>query len=71
MNEYQPMLAEKAAVPFDDPRFLWETKYDGARCLAYVQAQALGTDKVRLLARSNADHTATFPELQEIGRAHV
>ncbi|KKK55130.1 hypothetical protein LCGC14_3077690, partial [marine sediment metagenome] len=56
-----PMLAEKAEGPFDSPGYLYEQKYDGARCIAYVQ-----DGKVKLLARSGADHTATFPELQGI-----
>ncbi len=59
----QPMLAEKAREPFDSPSHLFEVKYDGARCIAYV------TDgQVKLLARSGTDHTATFPELQDIHR---
>ena len=59
----QPMLAETAREPFDSPGHLFEVKYDGARCVAYVD-----DGKVTLLARSGADHTATFPELQGIHR---
>ncbi len=57
----KPMLAEKAEGPFDSPGYLYEQKYDGARCVAYVE-----DGQVKLLARSDADHTATFPELQGI-----
>lgn len=56
--QIDPMLAEKANDPFDDEGFIWETKYDGARCIAYLE-----DGRVKLLARSGNDHTATFPEL--------
>jgi DNA ligase D-like protein (predicted ligase) len=59
----EPMLAEKAKEPFDSPTHLYEVKYDGARCIAYV-----GNGQVRLLARSGTDYTTTFPELREIHR---
>lgn len=55
------MLAEKADGPFDSADHIFEPKFDGARCLAYVRD---GT--VRLLARSAADHTEGFPEFQDI-----
>ena len=58
-----PMLAETAKEPFDSPSHFFEVKYDGARCVAYVS-----DGRVRLLARSGTDHTATFPELQAIHR---
>ncbi len=58
-----PMLAEKADDPFDDEGFIWEQKLDGARCIAYVE-----DGRVKLLARSGADHTTTFPELAGIPR---
>ena len=57
----KPMLAETAREPFDSPNHLYEVKYDGARCVAYVS-----DGRVKLLARSGTDHTATFPELQDI-----
>ncbi len=59
----QPMLAETAREPFDSSDHLFEVKYDGARCVAYVS-----DGRVRLLARSGTDHTAGFPELQDIHR---
>lgn len=55
----EPMLAEKGAAAFDDDNYFWETKFDGVRCLAYIE-----DGRVTLLARSGADHTSTFPELQ-------
>jgi DNA ligase D-like protein (predicted ligase) len=57
------MLAETAKEPFDSPGHLFEVKYDGARCIAYVE-----DGKVKLLARSGTDHTAGFPEFQDIHR---
>ncbi len=55
----EPMLAEKGEAAFNDDNYFWETKFDGARCLAYIQ-----DGRVILRARSGADHTSTFPELQ-------
>lgn len=52
----RPMLAV-AASPFSNPEFLFEIKWDGYRCLAYLEA---GT---RLRSRNLKDLTATFPEL--------
>ena len=59
----EPMLAEKAPEPFDSDRHLFEVKYDGARCIAYVK-----DGQVKLLARSGNDHTAGFPDLSGLPR---
>jgi len=62
----KPMLAEKAPVPFDSKNHVYEIKYDGARCTAYVE-----DGKVTLLARSGNDHTPGFPELQFHRQVHA
>lgn len=61
LPDIQAMLAEKADGPFDSADHIFEPKLDGARCIVYVRDGA-----VRLLARSGADHTAGFPDLQDI-----
>ena len=33
-----PMLAQKADAPFDSKQHLFEIKWDGIRCLAFVEA---------------------------------
>ena len=53
----KPMLCELRTEPFNDPRYLWEIKYDGERCIAGVQGG------YSLQARSGRDKTETFPEL--------
>ncbi len=57
MTTYQPMLAELAPAAFDSARHIFEPKWDGVRCLAYVGST------LRLVGRRGADLTATFPEL--------
>jgi len=55
---FRPMLAELAPAPFDNPRFLFEPKWDGVRCIAYVSHQ-----DVRLIGRYGDDLTDRFPEI--------
>jgi ATP-dependent DNA ligase len=52
------MLAELAPAPFDSEKHLFEPKWDGVRCLAY-----LSQESVRLEGRSGNDLTPLFPEL--------
>jgi len=60
MNEkIKPMLAEGSLQPFNDPSYIWEIKYDGARILPFVNG-----NNVHLQARSGSDKTDTFPELR-------
>lgn len=54
----KPMLAESRPRPFNDEGYLWEIKYDGARCMI-----VLDNGKVSLFGRSGADYTKTFPEV--------
>jgi len=53
-----PMLAKLTdGTTFADPRYLWEIKYDGARCIAKTGGEA------RLWSRSQREMTLSFPEL--------
>src|SRR5258707_868034 len=58
-----PMLAAKAAVPFDSEQHLFEIKWDGIRCLAFVKV-----GHVRLQSRQLTEITFQFPELAGLGR---
>ena len=57
----EPMLAEGGWEPFDDPRWRFEPKLDGIRCLA-----ELATGETTLRTRSGRDVTGTYPELRMI-----
>jgi ATP-dependent DNA ligase len=57
-----PMLLFDAP-PFDDPEFIFELKFDGIRCIAY-----LGEGKTVLKSRRNKDISAAYPELGGIHR---
>ena len=57
----QPMLAEGGGTPFDDPRYWFEPKMDGIRCLA-----ELSTGQTVLRTRTGRDVTAQYPEIHTI-----
>ncbi len=54
----KPMLAVEAKKPFDSDDHLFEIKWDGIRCLAFVEV-----GRVLLQSRELMDITAQFPEL--------
>jgi bifunctional non-homologous end joining protein LigD len=54
------MLAERCAEPFDDPRWVFELKYDGFRVLSTVE-----DGRPRIFYRGGSDATACFPEVAE------
>jgi bifunctional non-homologous end joining protein LigD len=58
-----PMLATSTAKPFDDPKWLFEIKWDGYRAVAFIE-----DGLVRLVSRNQNDLTAQFPELGEAPR---
>ena len=33
----KPMLIGKEMAPFDDPNYIYELKWDGERCVAYLE----------------------------------
>ena len=55
----KPMLAQLEPKPFNDPRYLWETKYDGIRAIITGGV----TGKYTIQARSGSDKTQLFPEI--------
>jgi ATP-dependent DNA ligase len=57
----KPMLAVEAKEPFDSDAHLFEIKWDGIRCLAFIE-----TGRVRLQSRELVEITAQFPELEEL-----
>jgi ATP-dependent DNA ligase len=53
-----PMLAKKADAPFDSDEYMFELKWDGIRCLAFIEH-----GRLRLQSRQLRDVTIQFPEL--------
>jgi bifunctional non-homologous end joining protein LigD len=45
------MRLARLSEPWDDPDWIFELKYDGARCFAYV-----GSDRTRLLSRKSFEY---------------
>ena len=64
LSQLEPMLAEVAEAPFDDPAWLFELKYDGFRLLAEKCNL-----QVKLRYRSGRDATRAFPDLTAALRA--
>ena len=58
MGRFRPMLAELAPAPFESENHIFEPKWDGVRCLAY-----LSQDGLKLEGRKGNDLTPPFPEL--------
>ena len=54
----RPMLAQRANAPFDSADYVFEVKWDGIRCLAFIERHG-----VRLQSRELVDITVQFPEL--------
>jgi bifunctional non-homologous end joining protein LigD len=54
----QPMLAQIAEKPFNDPHWVYEIKWDGYRAIAYI-----ADGKIKLGSRNQNDLTKEFPEL--------
>ncbi len=55
------MLAVPVEVPFDDPQWLFEIKWDGYRAVAFIE-----NGKVRLVSRNQNDLTGAYPELHDL-----
>lgn len=56
----KPMLAVKSK-PFDHPDYLFEVKWDGYRCLAYLDRQS-----TKLISRNTKNITDAFPDLHDL-----
>lgn len=61
MPRLSPMLAGTARAPFSDDDWLFEIKWDGYRCLAY-----LSTDQVYLDSRNGKPLLPQFPSLSSM-----
>jgi len=57
-----PMLIKEEKLPFDSENYIYELKFDGVRCVAYLD------DGVELRSRTNAMITPLFPELLHINK---
>jgi len=53
-----PMLATLVDSPFDDPSWMFETKWDGVRALCYLKGQ-----QIRLITRNDKEVLFRYPEL--------
>lgn len=60
----RPMQAVSTEAPFRSEEYLFEVKWDGIRCVAFVDEKG----RVRLQDRGLRDLTGLLPELQELGR---
>jgi DNA ligase D-like protein (predicted ligase) len=60
----RPMQAASAEAPFSSGEYLFEVKWDGLRCLLFVDSDG----RVRLQDRALTDITLRLPELATIGR---
>lgn len=57
------MLASLGTKPFDSPDYRFEVKWDGLRCLAFLESST------RLQSRQLNDLTRRYPELADLHRA--
>lgn len=60
----EPMLATLVDKPFDDPDWLFETKWDGVRAVCY-----LDRGRLRFVSRNQKEMGFRYPELAEIKAA--
>ncbi len=60
-----PMLATAIDAPFDDPKWLFELKWDGYRALVRIEADG----SVAIASRNGKDFTPKFPELAALADA--
>jgi bifunctional non-homologous end joining protein LigD len=60
-KEITPMLATLVDEPFDDPEWLFETKWDGVRALCYLQR-----GEIELITRNGKEVAFRYPELAGI-----
>ena len=60
----KPMLIGKEMAPFDDPNYIYELKWDGERCVAYLEPGKAP----ELRNKRNVRMLSKVPELSEIGK---
>lgn len=59
-----PMLIGETSEPFDDSRYIYETKWDGERCIAYLDPKE-GTTELR-----NKRNLKMLPKVPELLQLH-
>ena len=59
--DFEPMLATRVEVPFDDPGWWFEVKWDGYRAVL-----AADGGRIRARSRRGLDLTGPFPELTQL-----
>jgi len=57
----EPMLPTPIKLPFSDPAWVFEPKWDGFRALCFLK-----DGKVRFISRNQQNLTQRFPELREV-----
>jgi bifunctional non-homologous end joining protein LigD len=60
-----PMLATAVDAAFDDPKWLFELKWDGYRALTRIEADG----SVTIASRNGNDFTTKFPELASLAQS--
>ncbi len=63
-SQLKPMLAVARELPFDDPRWVFEIKWDGVRALASVR-HAGAEDQVIIRSRNGLTINRQYPEVVE------
>ncbi len=61
MRFYKPMLAKSISKPFSGKDWIFETKWDGFRAIAYVK-----DDLFTVQSRNGNEFKRNFPELKEL-----
>lgn len=56
-----PMLLNEVKEPFDDDDYIYELKFDGIRCVAYIEPKSVALQNKRF-----KDLTEIYPELSDI-----
>lgn len=62
-RKVSPMLIKEEKPPFDSEDYIYELKFDGIRCVAYLDDSV-----VDLRNRRTVEITSLFPELQNINK---
>lgn len=60
-RDFKVMLLKEVYEPFDSDDYLYEIKFDGIRCLVFVNKTS-----ITLVSRNGVDITYLFPELSKI-----
>ena len=62
-KKISPMLIKDEVEPFDDPDYIYEVKFDGIRCIAYIDPE---NEEIELHNKKNMLVNIHFPELLDI-----